>query len=418
VTRNRNGQIFCLRQGCCADKKHTASQLVEYFLPIAIAGFKVFSRGKWTGSEEVFSCVCLLDATHGIFSAAFRQLAAERASTIQSGHDDGAIAFLDSVLQQGLSDSRPPEDTLRLLTSKWLATSTNWLDDPSGMLDIIVMKVVSSGRRAILAKMLATCSRYWERRQRILALQGARRTYRVLLKYEHWYSSPGMLIYGTLCKSLQSEERWAVVPIAKRSVAVRCLAFRMLSRAASTAAELIFWPEEKYPFKIFQLLQAKTDDEAKQMRDQMVKTPCLLDAVSRDYLNTYPRSRIWSPAARAELQTRAIIMDVCIGRIEARWSECRRTIKMCSLQSKAITMEYMSAKLVCRWIRQHRGAREKVGIHGVGPEAAGERNTQRGDTIGRSRRIYNFLRWPLPLLPVPILSKANPEVDEGRGNML
>ena len=52
-----------------------------------MSGFKVFSRGKWTGAEEVYKSALLLESTHGLLSVAVKALCADK----KSDKDDDAI---------------------------------------------------------------------------------------------------------------------------------------------------------------------------------------------------------------------------------------------------------------------------------------------------------------------------------------
>eukprot|EP00959_Pyramimonas_sp_CCMP1952_P404215 8469947-Pyramimonas_sp.AAC.1 len=87
------------------------------------------------------------------------------------------------------------------------------------------------------------------------------------------------------------------------------------------------------------------------MAKGFLKRPCILDDVSKEYLEKYKGKSIISPEARCELRARAAIMELSIARIESRWSEVRRLNKLLGLQTSSAELEYVSAKFVNRWLK-------------------------------------------------------------------
>eukprot|EP00959_Pyramimonas_sp_CCMP1952_P159919 3344733-Pyramimonas_sp.AAC.1 len=252
------------------------------------------------------------------------------------------------------------------------------------------------GRRMSLKRMLQTSSRGWDREQTRKLYHTGARQYRALLKYDGWYSEPAVLHFGMLVQPcVDAGLRWNCVPPAARSNFTRCLAFRLVSRAALTCFDLLVWPERLFPFRIFQLLNARSKEDAQRIRKELVAKPCLLDPVSREYFTRYPASQVFSPAARGELQMRAALTDICIARVEARWSECRRLINMQGLQTHAPEVEYISAKLLRRGIRVRRGAREsEFSTPGIGLSQRSSRTenapkSEKNERKPRQRRAYS-----------------------------
>ena len=96
------------------------------------------------------------------------------------------------------------------------------------------------------------------------------------------------------------------------------------------------------------------------MRDDFLKKPCVLDALSLDYLTRYAGNRIHSDEAKAELRLRAIMQDVCIARLESRWSMDRRAIKLGGLQTHAPDISDVSSSFVTMCKQAHRSSQELV----------------------------------------------------------
>ena len=103
------------------------------------------------------------------------------------------------------------------------------------------------------------------------------------------------------------------------------MVFRNIARATATAHLLLVVPENGYPFKMFDFLDnedpALFESHLAAHRDEV----CLFDPISREYLTEYATvERLQSPEARLELKVRAMLIDLCIARVESKWSRVRR----------------------------------------------------------------------------------------------
>lgn len=346
---------------CCRDREHTLQKFIRHLVPALLAGLKVFSRGKWTGSEEVYDSVCLAECHHFLFSQAFVRFAMARMRPGDASLGDGndhlgadAIVPLDGVLAPA------SEDHWKRVSSAWLRTAVAWVES-DWLPRLVALRLVNSGRRATLQRMLQTSSHHWERAQELRQVRTGSREYRALLRHKGWYTDCAMHVYGQLGTSADHSNAF---PSAVRTSHARSLLFRLTARAAATMHELLVLPQRKVPFALFALLETDDAQEEERLMRQILATPaCVLNHCewAKSYVELYDTvEKMQSPPARVELKTIAHVMEICIARLESKHSRVRRLVKMLALQTHSAELESVSANFVGVHVRQSQEARLNV----------------------------------------------------------
>lgn len=350
---------------------------------------KPFSRGKWTGAEEVYEAVCLAQCHHGLFSQAFQRFArrarAGDAFVAVAANAQDTAAADDSVGAANGDDGSgdPPghlpadavvavdgmfapasEEAWKKLMGCWLRTGLAWVSS-EWLPRMIAIRLVNDGRRECLRRMLRTSTHRWERAQQLQYKRTGRRDFKVVLRYSGYYTDEAMHIFG----SLGSEpSRSAAFPPSCRTSETRCLLFRLLARAAATMHELLVLPQRRQPYTLFGLVGVATVDEEEAMMRNILRTPVhLFDGWARNYVTNYHTVDLMkSDAARMELRSMVWLAEPCIGRLEAKHSRVRRLVKLISLQTHSADVETVSANFVGVNVRQFCEAVEIVcGADGV-----------------------------------------------------
>eukprot|EP00959_Pyramimonas_sp_CCMP1952_P128365 2684043-Pyramimonas_sp.AAC.1 len=227
--------------------------------------------------------------------------------------------------------------------------------------------------------MFKTSSHKWTKAQRLNEARTGHRDFRVKLRLDHYYTQPALDHFKQLIVAhVDGKSPWNCVPMRYRTSELRCYAFRVLSRAVAGLNDLLIWPEERFPFRLHRLLDAQPGDDMRAMRDSFLERPCVLDPVSHACLKQYSSS-LGSPEARAELRLMAILQELCIGRIESRWSMVRRFTKLLSLQTCAADLKALSANFIATCTRLREG--------GIGTAAAHQ--DVEGKAPARCRRKYH-----------------------------
>lgn len=343
------GKVVHHEVGCCKDEAHTRHKFRKYLVPALLQGLRVFTRSKWTGFEEVVDAVALAESVHGLFSATFLHFAGAK--------DNGDPAMADELGEPG-DNMCVAEDIAAGGSTDWKQIGVSWLRyavkwvEAAFLPRLIIMRVVGQGRRLSLDRMLQTSSFAWERKQQSEMSKSGERLFRALLRYDHWYTEPAMDHYGSAARDLVM---WLSLPEPSKTSELRCLAFRLLSRAACVTHQNLVAPERMYPFKQL-ALHGLAGDASRALAAEIINEPrCCMDEYTQSVLETFPSvDALLGAEASAERLTVLSMTDLCIARLEAKHARVRRLSKVASLQARAPDLESISAAFVGTGVRQHR----------------------------------------------------------------
>ena len=173
-----------------------------------------------------------------------------------------------------------------------------------------------------------------------LARHGSRQ-YKVGLRCKHHFTGIPLRMIAENCLDSAG---WAFLPAPLVTSDVTCQYFRHAAKVAANINRLLVVPESAFPFRLFLLLDATSEEEIRSVHADLVAYPCTWDPVSRDYLEEYNTvDALGSPEARAELVVMAMQIDLDISRIESKWCRLRRIIKTMSMNGPGARMETISA---------------------------------------------------------------------------
>ena len=259
--------------------------------------------------------------------------------------------------------------------STWLQNGAAWLETDF-LPNLVSFRLVVTGRRDSLARMLATSTLKWERAQQLKQLRGGTRDFKVLLRYQHWYSEPAMQCYEALATD---GSKWRALPAGARTSNQRCLIFRLLARSAATCYELLILPEATFPFKLFTLLEKQSTAEMMESAGVIAASPrCEVDDYTISFVARYPTPEsMCSTPARAVMVAMALMFEMRTGRLEAKHSRIRRLCKLLSLQTHAPDVMSVTASFVriaiCQ-LKEAMGVNEDDEIEGCNGKS-GKRKT-------------------------------------------
>eukprot|EP00959_Pyramimonas_sp_CCMP1952_P008210 171514-Pyramimonas_sp.AAC.1 len=165
-----------------------------------MTGFKVFTRGKWTGSEEVYKSVLLLEGTHGLFSVGLRALIVEQAAKDKDKDQEKGTASADAssnaiVSLEGNAALPSSAQDWQKVTRGWLNAAERWLDSQTGFIGVAVLEKVSEGRRLSLRRMLRVCSYKWESNERRKGSKLGSRDFQCALAANKWFTEPAVTFF-------------------------------------------------------------------------------------------------------------------------------------------------------------------------------------------------------------------------------
>lgn len=133
-----------------------------------------------------------------------------------------------------------------------------------------------------------------------------------------------------------SPEQWSSLPRSALSVRFRASAFKVLSKAGGGVKELLAAPHQRYPTKMFVLLEDPGAAVA-----LLTDTPCMLDTWSRAFLSRHPT--LSGPSCMQELALLAQVAMKDISAIEARHATIRRLLVSGGIQTHTLKFEDLSA---------------------------------------------------------------------------
>ena len=360
-----------------------AQALVSAFLHKRL---ELYPRRRWTGADLALDQAAGMEACHGLMSRAYRRFLASFAGSgvggaASAGGDRAPVLPLADAAEEGEQQHEafgeqpvPPEDAALAGARDCLgprdgetwaeANARNrrvaralWQSAPLGRL--LSLRVCMEPLRVLMAAMFTHTSEAWELEQRARVAAALRdgadpwlaRSYLAVLAAEGVEEKACLAQLKTL---LTGPEPWGDAFLEDdKTVATRCLLFKVLSRAGCAVEQLLALPHRGYPWAMFRALK----DPA--FADEVARVPdCgggFVDPFTRDLRSRFPTAEaLRSGECIAILQCNALLRCRDIAPLEARHAAVRRDLIGRSVQTHVREFRDTGAAWVLRACRQSR----------------------------------------------------------------
>lgn len=353
--------------------EHTTAGLVT---ALCASQPHIYPRHRWTGADLAVDALAVFEACHGLLSSTYRRFAASfecgsKASALLGSrhfsHVDqaGFAPIADKPQTSAMVDHRGgqapagsaggapdgnPLGNAQADGHAWAEVNAthrrlalNWVHTkPLGSL--IVIRTVMEPLRALLAQQFRTAGHEWDTEQKAKLLEQAsegkpaERDYRLTVAAEGtdealFFERVGLLF-------AESGELWRTMPTTEFTTSKRCLAFRMVARAACLVHRLLAHPHQQYPVKLFRLLKRP------ELGAEFAEEPtCRLDSWSNKLRQSHPGFE--GPELLAKLRLVASVMWKDISVIESKHASVRRLVTQASTQTHTMMFTDLSAQWVC-----------------------------------------------------------------------
>lgn len=339
-----------------------------------------FARHRWTGADISIDELGALQCVHGLLSHAYiafvvacghkeprswqymqpRAETASPAGVLEQG-DEGQQAQGDHSESDGEELQPDPQSRDRTTQAPDLQgqTECDWaaINAKARKEGFCFIKGLPLARlmllrrcvepfRKLMADHFRMGSEAWEARQRAceaasLSAGGPppHRQFRVVAAAMHTLEDEFLC---QLKELLGEEELWSMLPMEGRNLRFQALAFRLLSRMGCAVHELLYRVHDRFPYRLFLLLEdatlAEVFAEAKE---------CELDSFTSAFLRRFPgEDGLKTDEARACLQAIARNLKLDIGEIESKHASLRRLLKGVPL-AKRMSAQVLSATWAC-----------------------------------------------------------------------
>eukprot|EP00435_Cladocopium_sp_Y103_P045770 s2018_g13.t1 len=198
---------------------------------------------------------------------------------------------------------------------------------------VLIMMDTIAVIRSLIFQLFHIASAKFDKVQKLKAVRGQSRTYRVLEAAEGRHV---MSFFHSLCKLFSSST--AGMPRTNMNMKHRAWAFRAISRAGCATHQVLRFEHRRCPYTLFKLLTGS-------VAEVLDLSPCLHDELTAAYLKKYPsRAAVSSPEGRCALQTLALAIDTDISQMESRHAVVRRLTIFRSLQTWAASLEDINVR--------------------------------------------------------------------------
>lgn len=136
------------------------------------------------------------------------------------------------------------------------------------------------------------------------------------------------------------------IPQADRTLAIRSLGFRKLSRHCCSLHAVCRSPMDNHPYKLFKLLEKREGPLPPDMGP-----PCMFDEVAHTFFSRYQNDADeLSQEGHAFLESMARCIDVDIAAIEAKHASTRRIATLRGTQTWVPSLDTVNTEWVCRQV--------------------------------------------------------------------
>lgn len=352
-----------------------------------------YPRHRWTGADLAIDSLGIIEAVHKLLSTTFERFTSsfEHGSRARQVLTSGARASVAASRPHAADDAgdqfrgggaRPCEAQNETMTEMIIADEA--AQQPSGgqerswaeinashrrialtwvqsdpLAKIMLQRLVLEPLRQVLVAQFATAGDDFEQKQRSKLAQAMQdgapvtfgsRKYRLTIAAEGGVETKCFAQIHTL---FAEAAMWEIFPRTAYTVRFRSLAFRMLSRAGCVVKQLLEFPHQSFPYRLFLLLS--NPGKAQELADV---PECLLDGWSLDMKKRHPTFA--EPEFLQKLAMVALLLWVDISQVEARHATIRRLLVGASLQ----THPQVFTDLAAQWsFLQFRKRRQRFKCH-------------------------------------------------------
>lgn len=372
----RSEKVECyVTVGC----RHSERQLLDHVASGLVAALcasqpSTYPRHRWTGADLATDCLGVMEACHKLLSTTFLRFAAEHESGLraqlllsageglateahnqppllalpswQPGGDDETVGGIGAAEGMANTDAAAStadgqEASAAQINTVHRRMAATWLESrPLGRL--MLQRIIMEPLRQLQRRQFELAGDDWEQKQRLRALSAQNagtsslqaRDYRVCVAAS---GRDEAAFFSQLRLLLREADLWSILPLSCFTVAFRALAFRLISRAGCAIHELLAVPHQRFPFKVFRLLQEP------ELAPELSGAPaCTLDEWSLDLRAAYPSLSGQDFMKHLELVCMMAWKDV--SQVEARHATVRRLLMTASLQTMPQEFRDLSAE--------------------------------------------------------------------------
>lgn len=342
----------------------------------------LFPRHRWTGADISTDEVGLFCCVHGLLQPAYlaflvscdfapaRPWVQRVPLATVAGAACAPVLAIEDLQEDGDEDEAPGDDEARgeEPQSEQSAAAQAREDSALGQVDwarlnararklgfafvmmpkvlskVIVLRKAIEPFRSLMSSHLLLASRAWQLKQVAKLVEADDDNAQEGLEYRLVVAASQrleMTFFETVRKMVFEAREWRILAAGDATVGLCSLCFRLLARAACGVQELLASEHDKFPFKLFLLLEdpslAEVFEDAKD---------CELDGFSKGFIDHFKNQGLANPDAIACLRCLATIAKVDISHIEARHASLRRLLHA-SPQAKKPTAQTLSAVWTC-----------------------------------------------------------------------
>ena len=370
--------------------KHKVTQ--SLILGLTGTLFRLYPRHRWVGADATTDQVGMLQAVHGLGTAAFQvflgkvtsvpadqpqqgdRTGSEEAAQEQFGvpgftsfegyHFSEAAsgsAGMDLVLEQrpGLTSSSADMaaaevdwSDLSQLNSRQRKKAAAWLES-CPLPHLMGMRLCMQPLSHLLFQYLQRAGQTWELEQRakeaesLQLNQGPARTTSLL---EYLSLTSENKFFQNLQDLLDSKS-WSSVDSAAWTLEFQTLFFRMTSRMGALVQQVLVAPTSQFPLRFLDLFW-----DGRAGKDELLSAPpCCLDSFSKYFLEVFPGDKLHSQEAEATFS--AIVQCAQTETVGLEWGHGRvsRLLRASSTQTHTPSMSFLNGQFLCTK-HQHRSA--------------------------------------------------------------
>ena len=370
--------------------KVAISQLLEAGLCHVLAGKKpsLWARHRWTGADLAVEELGRLECVHGLLKPTYQRfIHSKREAQISTGPQEGEdeemavdeqsapsvqLPSASASLSAGTTALDPQQagaeataitpgtmqETARSAQehARDRGQAAEWLS--SDVLPyLILLRLGLASVSDLMHQMFAVGSDNWELQQQAAAadaleLPSGRRPLR---EYMLTVAAQGDLersFFGQVQDLVLSQLHWKTVPEAFWTVQFNAMIFKVFSRLACMVEQRIAHPHRVFPLCVFQI-----PHHPETALPLSRSAPCLMDAWSRQLLETYPS--FTGPGFMETLELHCQLAATSIGVIESRHSSVRRQLASKSVQTHSLQMPSLSSEWIMQNIRRGRASQQQ-----------------------------------------------------------
>ena len=301
------------------------------------------ARSSWSAERVMTAAAALQDAAAPPVASAAEDVVVISDEEVQQPSDQ--------VEQQPLDPNQAWNEMNKATRRKAAAYAGA---DPGPVLVITLICLRPLHR--LMTDFLHLFSERWEKKQKQTAMDptSTGRSFRVVELYNG--VQLGTFFRGVRDRLLQPQ---AGLPMMAFTRSVQCLMFRILSRSACAAQQLLHDVHRACPFRLFAGLQGEVEDV-------LNVEECMQCDLTRELLRKFPTAdALRSPGAQAVLAALAEHMGHDVLSVERKHASNRRVVVMRSAQTWPLDFAMLSAQ----WVNRQQGLQRASFLqHAHGPE--------------------------------------------------